>query len=221
MAAEEKFEELGKESNQKRTAARTEERFPVEFERVSEADARGLERLYLAKRTAEREDVAGAAGDDLGDQFTTMGATPAQVQMFQQTVRLIRQLEDKVDQLHAAVTGKPLSAAKRQKAMCIDLSSGGMRFITGVPLAKGDHMKIVIPLPPPHPVTVSAVGKAVKISEVRLASGKKACEAAIQFTAINEQDQEEIVSYSFKRQREMAYKVAGPAEGEDEEEAEK
>ncbi|MBI3127858.1 MAG: PilZ domain-containing protein [Candidatus Tectomicrobia bacterium] len=212
--AEEKFEELGKESGQKRTAARTEERFPVEFERISESDARGLERAYLAKRTAEREDLAGG-GDNLGDQFSSMGASQAQIQMFQQTVRLIRQLEDKVDQLYAAVTGREMSQAKRLKAMCIDLSSGGMRFITAVPLNKGDHLKIVIPLPPLHPVTVSAIGKVVKNGEVRLASGKKACEAAIQFTAINEQDQEEIVAYSFKRQREVAYKVVAPAEGEE------
>jgi hypothetical protein len=215
--AEEKFEELGKESGQKRTAARTEERFPVEFERVSEAEARGFERAFLAKRTAEREAVAGPGGDDLSDQFSAMGATQAQLQMFQQTVRLIRQLEDKVDQLYAAVIGKPVSQAKRQKAMCVDLSSGGMRFITGVPLNKGEHLKILIPLPPLHPVTVNAIGKVVKNTEVRLASGKKACEAAIQFTAINEQDQEEIVAYSFKRQREMAYKVTGPAEGEEDE----
>lgn len=216
MAAEEKFEDLGKESNQKRTAARTEERFPVEFERISESEARNLERSYVAKRTAEREGVAGAGGDDLGDQLNIKGATQAQIQMFQQTVRLIRQLEDKVDQVLAAVAGKQAGPAKRQKAMCIDLSSGGMRLITGVPLGKGDHLKILIPLPPLHPVTVSAIGKAVKISEVLLASGKKACEAAIQFTAINEEDQEEIVSYSFKRQRQEAFKTAGAPEGEEE-----
>ncbi|MEK6711841.1 MAG: PilZ domain-containing protein [Nitrospinota bacterium] len=217
MAADEKFEELGKETGQKRTAARTEERFPVEFERIPEAEARSLERSYTAKRTAEREDLAGAAGaDDVGDQFNALGATQAQIQMFQQTVRLIRQLEQKVDQLHAAVTGTPLTQVKRQKAMCVDLSSGGMRFIAGVPLAKGDHLKIVIPLPPLHPVVVSAIGKVVKISEVRLASGKKACEAAIQFLAIHEGDQEEIVAYSFKRQRQVAFETTGPAEGEGE-----
>ncbi|MBI1724231.1 MAG: PilZ domain-containing protein [Candidatus Tectomicrobia bacterium] len=218
MAAEEKFEELGKESNQKRTAARTEERFPIEFERISEPEARNLERIYVAKRTAEREGIAGTGGgDDLGEQLNIKGATQAQIQMFQQTVRLIRQLEDKVDQVLAAVAGKQAGPAKRQKAMCIDLSSGGLRLITGIPLGKGDHLKILIPLPPLHPVTVSAIGKAVKISEVLLASGKKACEAAIQFTAINEEDQEEIVSYSFKRQRQEAFKTAGTAEGEDEE----
>lgn len=218
MAAEEKFEDLGKESNQKRTAARTEERFPIEFERISESEARNLERIYVAKRTAEREGIAGTGGgDDLGEQLNIKGATQAQIQMFQQTVRLIRQLEDKVDQVLAAVAGKQAGPAKRQKAMCIDLSSGGLRLITGIPLGKGDHLKILIPLPPLHPVTVSAIGKAVKISEVLLASGKKACEAAVQFTAINEEDQEEIVSYSFKRQRQEAFKTAGTAEGEEEE----
>jgi c-di-GMP-binding flagellar brake protein YcgR len=217
MAAEEKFEELGKESNQKRTAARTEERFPVEFERISESEARSLERIYVAKRTAEREGISASGGDDLGDQLNIKGATQAQIQMFQQTVRLIRQLEEKVDQVLASVTGKQAGPAKRQKAMCIDLSSGGMRLITGIPLGKGDYLKILIPLPPLHPVTVSAIGKAVKISEVLLASGKKACEAAIQFTAINEDDQEEIVSYSFKRQRQEAFKTAGAGGGEEEE----
>lgn len=215
--AEEKFEELGKESGQKRTAARTEERFPIEYETISESESRDLERIYVAKRTAEREAIVGAAADDLGDQFSAMGATQVQILMFQQTVRLIRQLEQKVNQMMAAVTGQQVGPAKRHKAMCIDLSAGGLRMVAAVPLPKGTHLKFIIPLPPLHPVVVSALGKVVKTAEVQLASGKKACEAAIQFSAINEQDQEEIVSYSFKRQREVAYKITGPVGGEVEE----
>ncbi|MDP6367548.1 MAG: hypothetical protein QF787_15615, partial [Nitrospinota bacterium] len=54
------------------------------------------------------------------------------------------------------------------------------------------------------PVIVVSVGKIVKASPIRLSSGKRAMETAIPFEVINEDDREEIVAYSFKRQRQEA-----------------
>ncbi len=214
MTPEEKFEELGQETGQKRGAARTEERFPIEFQPITEAEFRSLERTYLAKRTAERDDVAGAGDEMASEQFQVIGVSQGQLQMFNQIIRTLRQIEQRLEEILAAVSGKEVSRAKMHKAMCVDLSAGGMRMISAHSLQKGDRVKVVLPLPPPHPVVLSAIGRVVKLGEVRLGSGKKAFESALHFEAINEQDRDEIVAYSFKRQREMAFKGGG-AEGEE------
>jgi hypothetical protein len=64
-------------------------------------------------------------------------------------------------------------------------------------------------------VIVVAVGKIVKASPIRLSSGKRAMETAIAFEVINENDREEIVAYSFKRQRQEAARAASSQDDDD------
>ncbi|MEE9275464.1 MAG: PilZ domain-containing protein [bacterium] len=205
MAKEEEFDLIGKESGQSRGFVRTDERFQMEYQIISEAEFKKEKDNYINKRTAERDD-AGSYSSEGSEQFLALGATQAQLQMFQQTIRAIRQLEAKIDELMSSA-GKGESGSKMSKGMCVDLSAGGMRMLVMAKIAKGDIVKVVLPLPPLHPVVVGAMGTAVKLKDVRLASGKMAVDVALNFEAINEMDREEIVSYNFKRQREEASKA--------------
>jgi len=203
--AEEDFEVIGQDSGQNRASARTKERFQVEFQPVTEKEVNLLRDSYLKMRSSERGD--GFSGPpDSGEQFLSMGATQAQLMMFQQIMRAIGQLNEKIDEVQNSVDGGRKEDGGMRKAMCVDLSATGMRMISGQPTSVGTLVKVVITLPPLHPAVVTAIGKIVKVNEVQLTSGKKAFETAMAFEVINEFDCEEIVSYSFKRQREEAAK---------------
>lgn len=197
---EEDFEELGQDSGQNRGAFRTEERFQVEYQVLSEAEFKKLSDIFRYKRTSERGD--GGAGGEGTEQLSLMGGSPVEIQMFQQIMRSMNQIADKLDEIKTVLSGDSVSSSKLLKAICVDLSSGGMRIVSPQPVAKEDILRLVIPLPPIHPVVVSVLGKVMELTNVRLASGEKGYEAAIRFEVIHELDQEEIVSYGFKRQRE-------------------
>ena len=197
---EENFDELGQDSGQNRGAFRTEERFQVEYQVVSEAEFKKLSDIFRYKRTSERGD--GIASGESTEQLSLLGGSQVEIQMFQQIMRSMNQIVDKLDEVKDVLGGDSVSSSKLLKAICIDLSSGGMRIVSPQPIANEDILRLVIPLPPLHPVVVSVLGKVMKLTNVRLASGKKGYEAAIRFEVIRELDQEEIVSYGFKRQRE-------------------
>ena len=211
--ADENFESIGKDTGQARGAARTAERFPIEYEIITDKEVQLLKPMYLDARTSERPDGPMGTGTDA---FSAMGVPPAHIMMYQATMRAFKQLEDKLDEVLKA-TGATLADQKKlNKAMCVDLSSGGMRMITAQKVKRGTLLRLVLTLPPLHPVIVVAVGKIVKASPIRLSSGKRALETAIAFEVINEDDREELVAYSFKRQRqEAARALAGNNDDDD------
>ncbi len=210
----ENFDSIGSDSGKPRNAARTAERFPIEYELITAKDVEILRPIYLEARTAERVDgPAGAIGG--ADAFLAMGVPQAQIMMYQQTMRAIKSLEDKLDDVLKAMGSESTDDKKANKAMCVDLSSGGMRMITAQQVKRGALAKLTLTLPPLHPVIVVAVGKIVKASPIRLSSGKRAMETAISFEVINENDREEIVAYSFKRQRQEAARAASSQDDDD------
>lgn len=212
--ADDNFETIGKDSGQARGSARTKERFPIEYEVITDKELQLVKPMYLEARTSERGEGPMGAGEG-SDAFASIGVPPAQIMMFQQTMRAFKHLEDKLDEVLKGLGGAVSEGKKLSKAMCVDLSSGGMRMITAQPIKRGALVKLVLTLPPLHPVVVIAVGKIVKASPLRLGSGKKAIETAIAFEAINENDREEIVAYSFKRQRQEAARLANEGSGDD------
>ncbi|MDA0999760.1 MAG: PilZ domain-containing protein [bacterium] len=204
--AEEEFEVLGKDSGQNRGFARTEERFPVEFEMITEQELPAFKKLYESKRTVDREQLSGMGGEET-DQFLALGASQSQILLFQKIMGAIRQLEEKLDNVLSAVSGKKAEQSKKSKGMCVDLSAGGMRMIAAQKFSKGDLVSVLMTLPPQHPAVVGAIGKVVKLGEVQLSSGRRATEVALHFEAIHEMDREDVVAYNFKRQREEAHKA--------------
>jgi hypothetical protein len=212
--ANENLDSIGSDGGKPRNAARTAERFPIEYELITAKDVEILRPIYLEARTAERVDgPAGAIGG--GDAFLAMGVPQAQIMMYQQTMRAIKSLEDKLDDVLKAMGSESTDDKKANKAMCVDLSSGGMRMITAQQVKRGVLAKLTLTLPPLHPVIVVAVGKIVKASPIRLSSGKRATETAISFEVINEDDREEIVAYSFKRQRQEAARALSAQDDDD------
>jgi len=211
--ANDNLESVGQETEGERNAARTAERFPMEYEIITDKEVQLLKPMYLEARTSERSDGPVSSGG--AETFSTMGVPPAQIMMFQATMRAIKQLEDKLDEVLKSVGSSTDDQKKLNKAMCVDLSSGGMRMITAQKVKRGTLLRLVLTLPPLHPVVVVAVGKIVKASPLRLSSGKRALETAIAFEVINENDREEIIAYSFKRQRQEAARVSASSDEDD------
>lgn len=203
--AEENFEIIGRDSGQNRASARTKERFQIEYQPVTDQDVHLLRDSYIKIRSSERGDGSSGTAESEA-QFLAMGVSRAQFLMYQQIMSAIGQLSEKVDVVLDSMNGDRKEGSRFRKAMCVDLSATGLRMISGHLVHEGSFIKMILTLPPLHPVVVTAIGKIVKVNEVQLTSGKKAFETAIAFEVINEFDREEIVSYSFKRQREEAAK---------------
>ena len=101
--ADENFDTIGQDSGQARGTARTAERFPIEYEIITDKEVQVLKPMYLESRTSDRTDGPGGGADA----FTAMGVPPAQVMMFQQTMRAFKVLEDKLDEVLRATGASP------------------------------------------------------------------------------------------------------------------
>lgn len=203
--AEENFEFIGQDSGQNRASARTNERFQIEYQPLSEKEVQNLRDSFVQLRTAERQDGPVMSAEK-GEHFLALGASKVQVLMYQQIMAEINRLSERVEELLISCAGVRRDESKFRKAMCTNLSGTGLRMVSGHFVPLESYVKVILTLPPLHPAVVAAIGKIVKSKEVQLSSGKKAFEAAMSFEYINEMDREEIVSYSFKRQREEAAK---------------
>lgn len=206
--AKEIFETIGVDGGETRSSARTKERFQIEYRPVSEREVQLLRDTYLQLRTSERPGSP-LGGVESGERFLTMGASPVQVMMYQEMMKAVEQLNQKLDNVLSLIEDEPREEPHFRKAMCVSLSATGLRMVSGHVDPVDSLVNVVLPLPPLHPVMIAAIGKIVNVKEVRLGSGKKAYEAALSFDLIHELDREEIVSYSFKRQREEAAKAQG------------
>jgi hypothetical protein len=204
--AEEIFETIELDGKENRSSARTKERFQIEYRPVSDREALLLRDIYLQLRTSERPDSP-LVGIDSGERFLPMGASPVQVMMYQQMMKAVEQLNEKLDRVLSLTEGGKKEEIPFRKAMCVSLSASGLRMVSGHVEPEDRLVNLILPLPPLHSVKIAATGKIVNVKKVRLPSGKKAYETAVAFDLIHELDREEIVSYSFKRQREEAAKA--------------
>ena len=88
----------------------------------------------------------------------------------------------------------------------VNLSGSGMKFKTCDNLKPGDFldMKMVIPMSSGIVIEfIAEVVRGVKTSDNSINEKSDEKEIAVKFVAINEDDREMIIRYTFKRQREL------------------
>lgn len=199
-------EELGSFGEDKRQYARTEEEFPIEYTPISKEEYARLSPDYARWRTADRGETP-LNPESFLETLRAKGAEPRELELLRQVARMFGIVERKVDRL-LSLMDKKGSPGEMEKGTCRDLSGSGMRFSCQWPLTKGWLIKVVIPLPPLHPVTVSALAEVVDSRPAAQPSGSEPHDVAVRFVSIHEDDREELIAYSFKRQRELAREKA-------------
>ena len=88
----------------------------------------------------------------------------------------------------------------------VNLSGSGIKFISSVNLKTGDllEMKLVLPLSPG--IVIDFIAKVIRVIKPAGKTGSnepESSEIAVKYVAINEDDREMIIRYTFKRQREL------------------
>ncbi len=202
-------EDVGSLGENKREYARTEEEFAIEYTPLSKEEYARLSPDYDRWRTSERGESP-MNPESFLEALRAKGGGPQELELLRQVARMFSLVERKLDQLLRLVD-KRTSSGEMESGTCRDLSGSGMRFSCQWPLTKGWLLRVVVPLPPLHPVTVSALAEVVESRPSAAASSTEPYDVAVRFTNIHEQDREEIIAYNFKRQRELARQRSAPA----------
>lgn len=88
----------------------------------------------------------------------------------------------------------------------VNLSGSGMKFTAKAPLKTGDFLDMKLVLPMSSGIVIELIAEVVWVTPLTdkdSAGSDGACEAGVRFAAINEDDRELIIRYTFKRQREL------------------
>lgn len=194
------FEDRIKESFEKkgiadRNLARVEVSFPAQFVPISEEEFKSLKDIYVSTPTRERSGRGGGAPRAQADASGTMTAA-----IFER----LDKIEEKLDLL---IIAAGMEAEKsRTPAMEIvkvnDLSGSGVRMSSQMAVSEGWYLKLTFNLPGAQPFYIETLARVIRSgSQNRFGYFESAC----QFEAICEEDQDRIIAYVFRRQRELAH----------------
>lgn len=91
---------------------------------------------------------------------------------------------------------------KSEAAECIDISGSGVRMLVAEELKPGSLLELTIEPPINPPIQIILLGKLSRVCQSK-DKENDGFEASITFTAVNEDDRENLIKYIFQRQREL------------------
>jgi hypothetical protein len=115
-----------------------------------------------------------------------------------EAMKTLKALEQKLNYLISLNTQQAVDAGYDLRP--VNLSASGMGFVTQEQCNRGDHLKVKINLPLSLPLKLELLGKVVGISSGE--NKQNGTRIGISFIYRCKQEQEIIVKYLFKRQRE-------------------
>lgn len=175
------------ESTQMRDSVRVDVSFPVIFTLINEKDYENLKNFTLSHRTGDRE-------GDITPYFGTGELESLDPTLVKIWLSMNSKLDYIINFLRRNETG-----GKEKEGLCKDISGKGIKMLYKGDLSAGEYIQLKIRPPTFPPFMVIAIGKILRVDN----SPAGETEAAVEFDAIHEDDREEIVSYVFKRQREL------------------
>ena len=193
------LEKKGTKGRRKRRLARVQDTFVIYFSIVDKEWYKKNKDSYISRKTVDRDTLT-PINPSLSRFFlnSTKSTDPS-------LYRILTEINKKLDFLIEALPNKEeLGLSQHYEGICEDISGVGMKFRSDYPLLNGDLLNMTIPLPPIHLATLMVIGQVKRTKKiVDEITGEKVNEVAVEFLGINESDREEIIAYSFKRQREI------------------
>ncbi len=183
------------EKNPQRGAIRVETSFSTGYTAVEGKELERLNEEIKSHRTCDRlglPDSSSSLPSDLDNIKDFQDASPAMMKMWVS-------IDNKLDAIMKLIGGVELKLEDAVPAVARDLSSTGMKLNAEEEIATGTHIMIRL-TPPAHPsFTVDVVGKVLSSQDVE----GEGYLHSIEFTAIHPDDRESLITYIFKRQREI------------------
>lgn len=183
-----------------RDLARVEDAFPISFFVVDQETKDQKKEDYLSRRTRDRQTESQI--------FTELGENEVLEKLANAdpgVIEVINDLYKKYSLLASKVLKKEVKGGgEKSSGTCIDLSGGGLQFLTKRQIKPNIILKFLITPPSSPPLTISALGEVKRIEKKKDPTDRKMKYAyGTHFYAIHEDDREEIIQYTFKRQQEM------------------
>ncbi len=196
----------GKESSGNRKAVRIPDTFTINYNIITREEYDKKAPLYIGRRTINRTVIK---------QKTSMlpfdwSHIEDEVDFDPVLVKIMFYLDQKIDIIlsNQEKILKKLETEDLQdipaSGDCIDISATGVNMLIKEKLNENALLELTI-APPNNPaIHITSLCKLMRICPSK-DKEKKCFEVSLIFTAINEDDREELIKYIFQRQREMIY----------------
>lgn len=186
------------EDDNRRNFIRVEDTFPIEYkllegENLEEAKERCM------KGRGYRELKWGTA-------FDVLQQRPGEVkesELFEAILRALFELDKKLEMVLSFLDPDKKDQAGRERPRDVVLSASGMKVALEERLKVGDLLELKITLPVFPPLITVMLAQVLRVQPKPAQAGVNLYEIALVFVAINDQDREEIIRYTFQKQREQ------------------
>jgi hypothetical protein len=192
---------------EKRDTARILDAFPINYTVISQKDFKEKESFYKSRRTAYRPvDMERKTYVHPIDQYSLQNEedySPSILKMFSYLDQKLNMILYKQEEILKQLAPQHKNKDKFKKGECIDISGTGVKILTNEKLKKDSILELHIePIIYP-PIYIVPLAKIVKLSPSSGDKGKAGFEVSTEFIAINENDRDELIKYTFTRQREL------------------
>ncbi len=182
---------------QRREMVRVDDILEISHRKISPAESDSLSREII-------ESSAGNSG--LGTVSSVIRSAGRTVDPDSPTWRAIALLDQKLDYLINLLESDTRSQDAEFIRCGVNISGSGIRFPSQQVYSKGDLFWIAMLFPSSPPLRVEAVAQVIKSAKSAKLEEKlpgAILDVSSKFIAINPQDKEEILRYTFQRQREI------------------
>ncbi len=193
-------------SEESRNAVRIPDSFTINYNIVTQKEYNKKASAYIDRRTANRQ---GAKSIEVEAFSFDWSHIENEVDFDPVLVKILFYMDKKIDKIIAnqeRILNKIDSEDEVQEisesAECIDISGSGVHMLIAERLNPGTLLELIIEPPINPPLQIILLGKLSRISQSR-DNNNNIFEASVTFTAINEDDRENLIKYIFQRQREL------------------
>lgn len=190
---------------EKRESARIHDSFSINYKAISKEDFEQKAPFYISRRTAHRPvDMECKATTNPIDWYSLENDEDYSsylIKIFSYLDQKMNMILYKQEEILKTLVPKQESKDKYKTGECIDISGSGIKLLTDEELKEDTILELCIePLISP-PIFIVALGKIINLCPAS-SKGKEGFEVSTEFIAINEDDRDELIKYTFQRQRE-------------------
>ena len=180
----------------RREYLRVEDAFPVEYRRFEEETLEAARGRY-EQFPGYRDLKCGAVLDGLRHRLGEIEDRA----FYEGIMRALYELDTKLDRVLGLLDPASKARPGRNEAMPVVFSASGMCLTLEEGFVVGDLLELTITLPVFPPLVAKVLAQVQRVRPKTTSDGGTLNEVAMEFVAINEQDREEMVRYTFQKQR--------------------
>ncbi|MCP4253179.1 MAG: hypothetical protein GY775_07185 [Candidatus Scalindua sp.] len=198
--------EKNKNSEEGRNSVRIPDSFIINYNIVTQKEYNKKASLYISRRTASRLGLKSSEVEAFSFDWSHI---EDEVDFDPVLVKILFYLDQKIDKVlsnQEKILNKFDTSEEVQDVSetgeCIDISGSGIHMLVTEELKPGSLLELTIEPPINPPIQIILLGKLSRICQSKDRENND-FEASITFTAINEDDRENLIKYIFQRQREL------------------